>query len=146
MLFNFLYKFQDRALGFNIEVETVDADSIDDAIRIFILGDDIYTHYINDIIGFAAYGIYELYDEKIQQFAGNLINRFNDITDLDILEQADLTEAEREYLIRRYKEIIDENLDDIATFISMLQETVFFKIKPINRILTGPRFKSATKI
>ncbi len=151
MLFNFVY-YTNVSQGMDpynvddINIKTVEADSMDDAIRIYILGDDIYNTYIYNLIGHAHFlgdlgqNIHtelEIFAERF--FAERLYNKF-----LDDFE--DLTETEKEELSGRYKEIIDENLDDIATFINMLSASKFFKIEEIDKILTGSRPKSAIKI
>ncbi len=140
MLFNFLYI--DRSGQFD-GLETVDAESIHEAIKIFVLADDIYPYYIDDLMFRAAYG--SSLDDKYRKFAKKLSHIFDSIRYTNIRNEYSSDSAKEERTIR-YKSLIRENLDDIITFFMMLKETYVFKIKPITRILTNPNVTPAVDV
>ncbi len=142
MLFNFIFN-TDISQGtkevdiIDIDIKTVQADSIDEAIYIYVLGDNVHVHYIENLIGHAATK-WRHPDREMEELAKMLYKKF----DIDLNED-DLTDVEYE---ERYKQIIDENLDEIAELIGSLQPfSKFFRIDSVDNILTGPMLKSVTK-
>ncbi len=143
MLFNFVFN-TDTSQGqkdpdvVDIQIKTVEAGSIDDAIYTYILGDNLYERYIMNLLGHSA-NLWNTPDGG-EDFAKELFNKFDE-------DSFGIERVDDEAVAKTYNQIIDENLKEIAELIKLLPPTSkFFKIEEIETILTNPRPKSAIKV
>ncbi len=143
MLFNFLlFSFDEDSLE-NLRYEAVEAESNADAVKIYILGDTVDTGYIAILIGNV------LKYDSMEGNASNLRDKFEKATGLELGEIPEFYSMDKNKLQivgDGYRQVIDENLDEITEFINgLLTGRSYFQVIPIVTILTGSKVKSATK-
>ncbi len=137
MLFNFIVTHEGETSIEDSHYTTIDAVSRDDAIPIFILNDSIETHYILTLIYNSKN--FELDSDEQWKIARSLSDKFEGSTGLELRYIYDIEDEV-------YKQLLNDNLDEIAKLINTISGGGYFVILELSNILTGPTTKSARKI
>ncbi len=147
MLFNFLtFPLKENGLQ-HLKYTAVEAASSTDAVKIYISGDSLDTGYVVFLILNVIY--YEGEPGEFFEIARSSRDKFEEATGLGldmIAEFYSLDEKKLQTAEDGYRQVIDENLDEITKFVNGISyDRPYFRVIPIEMILTGLIVKSATK-